>query len=102
MREIYFDELRHMVNGYIREIDGCSPQNGSIEWFLLKYLQRIVKATQSPTRPGRVEGAINALVRFYVDNFDEKSEPGRICIKIYAQYRKTLRDSQTQNQTSGR
>lgn len=102
MREIYFDDLRLMVAGYIREIDNTSPQNSSIEWFLLRYMKRIVKATESPAQSGRVEGTVKALVRFYVDNIDEKSETGRICINIYEQYRKTLRDSQMQNQKSGR
>lgn len=97
MREIYFDDLRLMVNRYIREIDGTGPQTHSIEWFLLRYLKRIVKTTEPPVRPGRVEGSIRALVRFYIDNIDEKSKTGLICTNIYEQYRKTLRDNQSQN-----
>lgn len=97
MREIYFDELRHMVNEYIHELDAESPPNSSTKWFLLKYLKRIAKAALSPTRPGQVEGAVKAMVRFYVDNIDEKTRSGDMCLNIYEKYRKTLRDSQAQS-----
>lgn len=96
MREIYFDDLRQMVNEYIHELDASSPPNSSTEWFLLKYFRRIARSTLSPSRPGQVEGAMKALVRFYVDNIDEKTRSGDMCINIYEKYRKTLRDSQLQ------
>ena len=67
-------------------------ESDSIEWFLLKYLRRIVNATEGDNAPGRVEGAI----RFYIDNLDEQSELVDHCIKIYEAYRKTLRYGQTQ------
>jgi len=99
MREIYFGDLRIMVNGYIRQIDDNNPETHSAEWFLLKYLKRIVKTAEPPARPGQVEGAVRSLVRFYVDNIDEKSELGRICVNIYDQYRKILRDTQASDVT---
>ncbi len=67
----------------------------SLEWFLLKYLRRVVKNTEIEDAPGRVEGSMRSLVRFYVDNIDQRSEMGDQCIKIYEEYRKTLRNSQT-------
>ncbi len=97
MREIYFGDLRLMVIEYIREIDATGPEAHSIPWYLLKYLRRIVKSTTTPARPGQVEGAIRSLVRFYVDNIDERSETGRRCINIYDQYRKVLRETQSQD-----
>ncbi len=68
----------------------------SIEWFLLKYLRRIVHATEGDNAPGRVEGTMRSMMRFYIDNLDEQSELADHCIKIYEAYRKTLRHGQTQ------
>lgn len=90
-----------MIIGYIREIDGSEPATYTTAWFLLRYLKRIVKTTEPPARPGQVEGAVRSLVRFYVDNIDEKSELGRICMNIYDQYRKLLRENQAQNVKPG-
>jgi len=101
MREIYFGDLRSMVNEYVREIESGKPEADSIPWFLLKYLRRIIKVTEPPARPGRVDGAIHSLVRFYIDNIDERTEQGRICINIYDQYRKVLRENQTQDSKRG-
>jgi hypothetical protein len=96
MREIHFDSLRIKVNGHIKEIDATSPESQSLEWYLLKYLKRIVKETEPPSRPGQVEGTLRSLVRFYVDNIDEKSELGETCVQIYEEYRKVLREHQDQ------
>jgi hypothetical protein len=99
MRDIYFGELRLVVLEYIRQIDNSGPEPHSIAWFLLKYLRRIVRTAEPPARPGQVEGAVRSLVRFYVDNIDEKSDLGRICVNIYDQYRKVLRDNQSHDVT---
>lgn len=98
MRDIYFGDFRHAVITYIKQIDNTNPAAQSIEWFLLRYLRRIVKVTEPPAQPARVEGAVRALIRFYLDNLDEKSGPGNICSTIYEQYRKVLRDNQSQDQ----
>ena len=37
---------------------------------------------------------MRGFIRFYVDNIDEKSELADRCLKIYGQYRKTLREAQ--------
>ena len=95
MREIYFGDFRSYVIQHIRHIDTIDYEIDSIEWFLLKYLRRVVASTESESGPGRVEGCMRSLVRFYVDNIDERSELGDQCMKIYDEYRKTLRHSQT-------
>jgi hypothetical protein len=92
MGEIYFGDFRSFIIQYIKQIDKMNYESDSIEWFLLKYLRRIVHATEGDNAPGRVEGAI----RFYIDNLDEQSELVDHCIKIYEAYRKTLRYGQTQ------
>ena len=76
MSNVYFDSLRIKVNQQIKEIDATNPESHSIEWFLLKYLNRIVIKTDPPSQLGQVEGSIRSLVRFYVDNVEEKSELG--------------------------
>lgn len=96
MREIYFGDFRSFVIQYVKQVDKMNYEPDSIEWFLLKYLRRIVHATEGDNAPGRVEGAMRSLMRFYVDNLDERSELADHCLKIYDAYRKTLRYVQTQ------
>ena len=91
MREVYFGDFREYVTRYYREIAGRDPDFQSTEWFLLRYLRRIDKATNPPVVRGQVENSMRGFVRFYVDMIDEKSELGEICVRIYEEYRRTLR-----------
>ncbi len=95
MRDIYFGDFRSYVIQHIKQIDKNNCEPDSIEWFMLKYLKRVVNSTEGEDAFGRVEGSMRSLVRFYVDNLDERSELGDQCLKIYEEYRKTLRHSQT-------
>jgi len=95
MKDIFFGDFRKFVIQYVILIDKQDFGVDSIEWFLLKYLRRVVKSTESEDAAGRVESSMRSLMRFYVDNIDEKSENGDHCIKIYEEYRKTLRHRQT-------
>lgn len=94
MREIYFGDFRAFVIQHIKKIEKLDYEADSIEWFLLRYLRRLVKSTEINDAPGRVEGTMRSLVRFYIDNIDPQSELGDQCMKIYEEYRKTLRNSQ--------
>ncbi len=94
MREIFFGDFRTCVCQHIKQIETIDYQIDSIEWFLLRYLRRVVSSIESERGPGRVENSMRSLVRFYVDNIDERSELGEQCIKIYDEYRRTIRDSQ--------
>lgn len=95
MRKIYFEDFRLTVVRHTREIESSAPESHSMEWFLLKYLRHIIKATEAePVSPGRVEGSVRSLIRFYVDNIEENSDMGERCTAIYEQYRKTLRENQ--------
>ena len=96
MHEIYFGEFRLVVIQHIREIEAINPAYQSTEWFLLRYLNRVVKTTEPPTSNGRVENSIRALIRFYVDMIEEQSELGQRCRMINEQYRKALRTHQEQ------
>jgi hypothetical protein len=83
MREIYFGNLRSMVIEYVREVESGKPEANSILWDLLKYLRRIIKVTEPPARPGRVDGAIQSLIRFYIDNIDSaRSKDGYASISM--------------------
>ncbi len=95
MSKIYFGEFRIYVIQHIKQLEKLDYEADSVEWFLLKYLRRIVRSTETENTPGRVEGSMRSLVRFYVDNIDERSELGDQCMKIYEEYRKMLRHSQT-------
>lgn len=95
MRKIYFEDFRLTVVRHAREIESYAPESHSMEWFLLKYLRRIIKATEAePVSPGQLEGTVRSLIRFYVDNIEENSDMGERCTAIYEQYRKTLRENQ--------
>lgn len=94
MSEIYFDYLRSLVNEYINDLKSREPESHSLEWFLLKYLRRIEKTSQTPAVPGQVEGAVRSLVRFYVDNIEENSELGDLCTRVYNAYHRVLREHQ--------
>lgn len=99
MSEIHFDSLMVMVSEYIKQIGNTDPESHSTEWFLLKYLKRIERKTEPPSRAGHVEGTVRSMVRFYVDNIDEKSDLGDMCIKIYNEHRKVLREHQDKSNT---
>ena len=94
MSEIYFDRLRSLVIEYIDVIKAHEPESHSIEWFLMKYLTKIEKVSQTPAIPGEVEGSIRSLVRFYVDNIEENTELGDICTRVYNEYHKVLKEYQ--------
>ena len=89
-----FDGLRATLIESIRRIDATGPPPQSIEWFLVRYLKRVVKKTEPPCRPGQIEGSMRSLIRFYVDNVDGRSELGEICLRVHEEYRKSLRDRQ--------
>jgi len=97
MKNIYFGDFRIVVINHIKDIDAINPESHSIEWFLLKYMKRIVKYCEYTDRPGQIESSVRALVRFYVDNIDKKSELGYKCINIYEAYREVLRQNQQQD-----
>ena len=96
MREVYYGDFRTFVIQHYREIAACNPAYQSTEWFLLRYLRRIDKATVPPVTHGQIENSMRGFIRFYVDMIDEKSELGERCISIYEEYRKTIRRSQEQ------
>lgn len=97
MREIYFGDFRIIVIEQIKELKAQEPESHTTEWFLLKYLTRIEKNAIPPTTPGKMENSVRAMVRFYVDNVDERSALGERCKLIYEQYRKTILESQRES-----
>jgi hypothetical protein len=94
MARIYFEDFRLLVMRHAKEIETAAPELQSPEWFLLRYLRRIIKAAEEPASPGSVEGSMRSLIRFYVDNIDASSDMGERCMFIYEEYRKTLRENQ--------
>ena len=94
MKVVYFGHFRVLIIEHIRQIEETQPASHSTEWFLLKYLKRIVKHIDEPASPEKIEGTVRSLVRFYVDNVEEKSELGDHCTRIYDAYKKALREQQ--------
>lgn len=99
MRKIYFGDFRVYVLGHIKEIQKNEIESYTTEWFLLRYLKKITKVTEGSVEYNYVEGPVRSLIRFYVDNIDEKSELGDRCKKIYEEYRKLLRNKQSSKYT---
>jgi hypothetical protein len=95
MRKIYFGDFRLYVLKHIKEIQAVEIDAYTTEWFLVRYLNKITKVTEGNVEYIRVEGPIRSLIRFYVDNIDEKSELGDRCKKIHNEYRKLLREKQS-------
>lgn len=96
MRKIYFGDFRLYVMGHIKEIQKTDVESYTMEWFLIRYLNKITKVTEGYNEYGQVEGSIRSLIRFYVDNLDENSELGDRCKKIHQEYRKLLRKKQSE------
>ncbi|MBF8269457.1 MAG: hypothetical protein HW386_1166 [Gammaproteobacteria bacterium] len=95
MAIVYFEDFRSIVLTHYREVAAENPEYQSTAWFLLRYLKRIEKTTTMPTTPEHVENSMRGFIRFYVDRIDAKSPLGERCIRIYEEYRKTLRDKQS-------
>lgn len=100
MKTVYFGDFHEYVVEQIKDIENIEIEPYSIEWFLVRYLKRITKVTvEGNLEYTRVEGLMRALIRFYVDNIDERSNLGDRCLKIHNQYRITLRQQQTAKHT---
>jgi len=99
MRKIYFGDFRVIVIEHLKIISSYEPEAYSTEWFLIKYLKKIIKMTEPPSEHWRVDSSMRSLIRFYVDNIDEKSEHGERCRFIYDQYKKTLKQRQDSKYT---
>lgn len=95
MRKIYFGDFQIYVKGHIKEIQKDDIEAYTTEWFLLRYLKKITKVTEGSKEYSYVEGPIRSLIRFYVDNIDEKSDLGVRCKKIHEEYRKLLYEKQS-------
>ena len=94
MPPVYFEDFHNVVLYHYREIAAENPAYQSTEWFLLRYLKRIEKNTVMPASPEQVDDSMRGLIRFYVDRIDAKSPLGERCLRIYEEYRKTLRGQQ--------
>lgn len=92
MARIYFEDFRLLVLQHAREIESVVAGSHTPEWFLLRYLRRIARAAAEPDSPGRIEGSMRSLIRFYVDNLDAGSDLGQRCTLLYEEYRRTLRE----------
>ncbi len=95
MRKIYFGDFRVYVLGHIKEIEKVEIESYTTEWFLIRYLKKITRLTEGTAESSHIEGPIRSLIRFYVDNIEEKSDLGERCKKIHNEYRTLLRKKQS-------
>ena len=92
-RKIYFGNFHLFVKAELKALKDEEPESYSIEWFLIRYIKRIVKESESSLEPWRIDRTIRQMVRFYLDNIDEKSPNGERCRRIHEEYRKTISSS---------
>ena len=96
MKKIYFGDFHEYVVDQIKDIERVEIESYTTEWFLIRYLKKITRLTVAGNLENtRIEGLMRALIRFYVDNVDERSELGERCIKIHSKYRATILKQQT-------
>ena len=96
MKKIYFGDFHEYVVEQIRDIEQAEIESYTTEWFLIRYLKKITKVTIAGNlENSRVEGVMRSLIRFYVDNIEERSELGERCIKIHNKYRATILQQQS-------
>jgi len=96
MPTVYFEDFRELVVSHYREIAAENPEYQSTAWFLLRYLKRIEQTTILPVSPVKVENSMRGFIRFYVDSIEARSPLGQRCLRIYEEYRRTLRDRQSE------
>lgn len=89
-RKIYFGDFHLFIKNELKTLKDEEPESYSTEWFLMRYLKRIVKESESNLEPWRVDREIRKMIRFYVDNIDETSANGERCRRIHEEYRKTV------------
>ena len=94
MRKIYFGDFRQLVIEQRKAIAATEPEAYSKPWFLLRYLKKIIIASEYSSQPWRVESSVKSMVRFYLDNIDERSDNGQRCKLIYEQYKETVKKRQ--------
>jgi len=98
-QKVYFGDFRKLVIEKMKEIENDEPEPYSREWFLLRYFKRIKKETNPPSDYWRVESSVRSLIRFYVDNIDEKSANGQRCRFVYRECKKVLKKTQESKYT---
>lgn len=69
-----FVEFRELLRHHVRELESRYPERYSLEWFFLRYLQRVNKRAQAGHSPRACSGAMRGLTRFYVDQVEADSE----------------------------
>lgn len=94
MTRVHFGEFRAYVMEHRKAVELMVDESHTTQWFLLRYLKRIEKQANEADSMSRMEGLMRSLIRFYVDNIDERSDMGDRCQKIYAEYRRTLKEHQ--------
>jgi hypothetical protein len=87
----HFDDFRIVVATQIKELVARGPITDTTQWYLLKYFRRIHKKVVVSNSAREVENPIRALIRFYVDSIDERSELEQRCKKVLQSHKRALR-----------
>jgi hypothetical protein len=84
-------EFRETLARHIKALTRSDPQRHSVEWFFLRYLQRVAKRAAASPKASDVSGAMRGFTRFYVDTVAPDSALAERFDDILAAHRHALR-----------
>lgn len=86
-----FVEFREVVQRNVKELESVYPERYSIEWFFLRYTQRVAKHALNGESPRDCDGAMRGLTRFYVDKIANESSLSARFEEVLESHRNALR-----------
>jgi hypothetical protein len=86
-----FVEFREIVQRNVKELESVYPERYSIEWFFLRYTQRVAKRALKGESPRDSNGAMRGLTRFYVDMVANESSLSARFEEVLESHRNALR-----------
>lgn len=85
------DEFRDQIRRHVRELEESDLEPHSKEWFFLRYLYRLRKASLANRSPRACSNIMKGLLRFFIDSIDECSPMGERFRGIHESHRNALR-----------
>ena len=88
-------EFRETLARHIKQLQREDPERHSLEWFFLRYLQRVASRAHASPSAREVNGAMRGLTRFYVDAVAEDAALTARFDDVLAAHRHALRTEQS-------
>lgn len=88
-------EFRETLARHIKDLTRSNAERYSVEWFFLRYLQRLATLAQATPDAREVSGAMRGLTRFYVDCLAQNAALTERFEAVLAAHRHALRAEQS-------